>query len=216
MRLWKIYANILDVSMVKNSTKSIRTWRTKSMQRTRRRGQDARDERTRQRWPRQRCPTHTCWWSASWWLICDENGRHDDDRGRPEEARAWDGTHRQVSWWVRRKRQCSAGLWAHYSRKHAGVSICKYVHRFLLCVSTLGLLLGLYGRYFYIVPFTVSFNCFYVYILYLEHLNVQPFFCCSCSTLTTEQQKESVNNNKKTLRRMNNNKKTLRPGTWTV
>ena len=25
----------------------------------------------------------------------------------------------------------------------------------------------------------------------LEHLNVLPFFCCSCSTLTTEQQKES-------------------------
>jgi hypothetical protein len=43
----------------------------------------------------------------------------------------------------------------------------------------------------------------------LEHLNVLPFFCCSCSTRTTEQQKESVNNNKRTLRRVNNNKKTL-------
>jgi hypothetical protein len=43
----------------------------------------------------------------------------------------------------------------------------------------------------------------------LETPNFLPFFCCSCSTLTTEQQKESVNNNKRTLRRVNNNKKTL-------
>ena len=34
------------------------------------------------------------------------------------------------------------------------------------------LLLGLYGRYFYIVPFTVSFNCFYVYINYYMRLSL--------------------------------------------